>query len=60
MNRLLDLFTYIGLGVVVGLIAGVLFGVFAEDVHPVITGMVAGAVTGVAVVFVRRSSGGSI
>ena len=54
MNSIIDFFTFIGIGVVVGLVLGVVINVINGQDHPVVTGMIVGAVTGVAILLVPK------
>lgn len=54
MNGIINLFTYIGVGVVIGLVLGLAISVIDENAHAVVTGMIVGAVTGVAILVLPR------
>jgi|GEM_PF-5926370 len=54
MNGIINLFTYIGVGVVIGLIVGFVISVVDEGTHAVVTGMIVGAVTGIAILFLPK------
>ncbi|MGE3962448.1 MAG: hypothetical protein AB7F65_12275 [Dehalococcoidia bacterium] len=54
MNNIIDLFTFIGIGVVIGLVLGVVINVIDGEAHPVVTGMIVGAVTGIAILLVPK------
>ena len=54
MNTVIDFFTFIGIGVVIGLILGVVINVIDGQAHPVVTGMIVGATTGVAILLVPK------